>query len=110
MITFGGLAALAAACALWMTRKGSVPASRNWMRVAVLPIGGSFGANMAGWVFTEMGRQPFVVAPDPALPAGDQVFMFTAAAVSPCVDGLEILVSLIVFPCSTAPCSSSRSS
>lgn len=97
MITFGGLAALAAACALWMTRRGTVPASRNWMRVAVLSIGGSFGANMAGWVFTEMGRQPFVVAPNPALPAGDQVFMFTAAAVSPGVDGFEILVSLIVF-------------
>ncbi|MBB4735395.1 cytochrome ubiquinol oxidase subunit I [Micrococcus cohnii] len=96
MITFGGLAALAAAMTLWMTRRGTVPESKTWMRLAVASIGAPFAANITGWVFTEMGRQPFVVAPNPSMSGTDQVFMYTAAAVSPGVDGVEILVSLIV--------------
>jgi len=55
----------------------------------------SFAANSAGWIFTEMGRQPFVVAPNPD--GGDGVFMFTAAAVSPGVSFGEILFSLSAF-------------
>ena len=50
---------------------------------------------MAGWVFTEMGRQPFVVYPNPAMGV-DEVYMFTAAAVSPGVSAQEVLASLIV--------------
>lgn len=96
MIGFGGLAALAALIALWVTRKGTVPASRWLMRLAVFGILAPFGANAAGWIFTEMGRQPFVVAPNPDLNGIDQVFMFTAAAVSPGVSAGELLTSLIV--------------
>ena len=95
MILFGGLGALAALGALWFSRRGTVPASRGWMRLAVASIGAPFAANMTGWVFTEMGRQPFVVYPNPAMGV-DQVYMFTAAAVSPGVTGEEVLVSLIV--------------
>lgn len=83
MITFGGLAALAAAIALWLTRKGTVPASKPLMRLAVFGILAPFGANAAGWIFTEMGRQPFVVVPNPDPTGIDQVWMYTAAAVSP---------------------------
>jgi cytochrome d ubiquinol oxidase subunit I len=96
MIGFGGLAALAALVALWATRKGTVPASRGLMRLAVFGILAQFGANAAGWIFTEMGRQPFVVAPNPDPSGIDQVFMFTAAAVSPGVSAGEILTSLVV--------------
>lgn len=96
MIGFGGLAALAALVALWITRKGTVPASPWLMRLAVFGILAPFGANAAGWIFTEMGRQPFVVAPNPDLNGIDQVFMFTAAAVSPGVSAGELLTSLIV--------------
>jgi cytochrome d ubiquinol oxidase subunit I len=96
MIGFGGLAALAALVALWLTRKGTVPESRWLMRLAVFGILAPFGANAAGWIFTEMGRQPFVVAPNPDLNGLDQVFMFTAAAVSPGVSAGEILTSLVV--------------
>ena len=49
---------------------------------------------MAGWVFTEMGRQPFVVAPNPDLPLDQRIFMFTEAAVSPNVTAGELLFSL----------------
>jgi cytochrome d ubiquinol oxidase subunit I len=96
MIGFGGVAALAALLALWITRRGTVPESRWLMRLAVFGILAPFGANAAGWIFTEMGRQPFVVAPNPDLNGIDQVFMFTAAAVSPGVSAGEILTSLIV--------------
>ncbi|MEO6530354.1 MAG: cytochrome ubiquinol oxidase subunit I, partial [Specibacter sp.] len=54
-----------------------------------------FGANAAGWIFTEMGRQPFVVAPNPAMSGIDQVFMFTASAVSPGVSAGEMIFSLV---------------
>ena len=42
------------------------------MRLAVFGILAPFGANSAGWIFTEMGRQPFVVAPNPELNGIDQ--------------------------------------
>ncbi|GER23544.1 putative integral membrane cytochrome D ubiquinol oxidase (Subunit I) CydA [Zafaria cholistanensis] len=95
MITFGGLAAFAALVALWMTRRGTVPDNRWISRLAVLGILAPFAANSAGWIFTEMGRQPFVVVPNPTFDGIDQVFMFTAAAVSPGVGAGELLFSTI---------------
>src|SRR5690625_5361690 len=65
------------------------------MNLAWLSILAPFAANSAGWVFTEMGRQPFTVAPNPDPTGVDQVWQFTAAAVSPGVSGQEILFSLI---------------
>ena len=93
MIGFGAVAAFAAAVALWLTRKGTVPRQKSVMLLAVLGILAPFAANSAGWIFTEMGRQPFVVAPNPT--GVDGVFMFTAAAVSPGVSFGEMLFSLI---------------
>jgi cytochrome d ubiquinol oxidase subunit I len=95
MIGFGAIAAFAAVVALWITRKGTVPRSRWLMRLAVFGILAPFGANVAGWVFTEMGRQPFVVAPNPDPSGIDGVYMFTAAAVSPGVTAGEMLFSVI---------------
>jgi len=95
MIGFGAIAAFAAAVALWLTRKGTVPLSKPLMQLAVFGILAPFGANAAGWIFTEMGRQPFVVAPNPNPSGVDGVFMFTAAAVSPGIDGWEIVFSLV---------------
>ena len=95
MIGFGAVAAFAAVVALWLTRKGTVPRSKPLMQLAIFGILAPFGANAAGWIFTEMGRQPFVVAPNPNPSGVDGVFMFTAAAVSPGVDGWEIVFSLV---------------
>ena len=64
-------------------------------RLAIFGILAPFGANAAGWIFTEMGRQPFVVVPNPNPSGVDGVFMFTAAAVSPGVDGREVVFSLV---------------
>lgn len=95
MIGLGAIPAFAAAVALWLTRKGTVPASPWIMRLAVLGITAPFAANIAGWIFTEMGRQPFVVAPNPDPSGVDGVFMFTAAAVSPGTTVGELLFSVI---------------
>ena len=95
MIGFGAIAAFAGLVALWLTRKGTVPASKPLMQLAVFGILAPFGANAAGWIFTEMGRQPFVVAPNPNPSGVDGVFMSPAASVSPGVDGGEVVFSLV---------------
>lgn len=96
MITFGGISALSFLYVLWVTRKkgeGTVPEARWISNLAIAGILAPFGANATGWIFTEMGRQPFVVAPNPDGNPG--IMMFTAAAVSPGVSGFEVLFSLI---------------
>lgn len=95
MIGLGGITAFAGAVALWLTRRGTVPASRGLMRLALVGMIAPFAANIAGWLFTEMGRQPFVVAPNPDPSGIDGVFMFTAAANSPGVTVGELIFSLI---------------
>ncbi|MFD1051905.1 cytochrome ubiquinol oxidase subunit I, partial [Kibdelosporangium lantanae] len=61
-------------------------------RAALFGIAMPFLANAAGWIFTEQGRQPFVVVPNPT--GVDGVWMFTAQGVSGLTPG-EILTSLI---------------
>lgn len=95
MIAFGAIAAFAAVVALWLTRKGTVPKSKWIMRLALLGILAPFAASAAGWIFSEMGRQPFVVAPNPNPSGIDGVYMYTAAAVSPGVTAGEMLFSVI---------------
>ncbi|WP_072312852.1 cytochrome ubiquinol oxidase subunit I [Agrococcus sp. Marseille-P2731] len=95
MIGLGGITAFGALVALWLTRKGTVPSSHWIMRLAILGILAPFAGNIAGWIFTEIGRQPFVVAPNPDPSGIDGVFMFTAAAVSPGVTVGELLFSVI---------------
>jgi cytochrome d ubiquinol oxidase subunit I len=61
MIAAGMLAALVALVALWTLRGGRRPRSR-WLLAAVLllPLLPLI-ANSFGWIFTEMGRQPWIV-------------------------------------------------
>ncbi len=94
MIAGGALSALVAAWALWATRRGRRPS--RWLGFAglaalVAPLAG----NAAGWIFTEMGRQPFVVVPNPDVPLDQRVWFFTAQAVSPGLSMAEVLTSLI---------------
>jgi cytochrome d ubiquinol oxidase subunit I len=92
MIGLGALGAFAGVAVLWLTRRGRVPKSRWFPRVTLAAIATPFVANSFGWIFTEMGRQPFVVAPNPS--GVDGVWMFTARAVSGLTVG-EVLTSLI---------------
>jgi cytochrome bd ubiquinol oxidase subunit I len=93
MIGFGALAALAALGSLWLTRRGRFPRGGWFPRLAVLAIATPYLANAFGWIFTEMGRQPFVVAPNPT--GIDGVWLYTAEAVSPGVTVGEALTSVI---------------
>lgn len=74
MIGFLAFPALFALAALWLTRRGRIPDQRWFARLALLTLPTPFLANSAGWVFTEMGRQPWVVVPNPT---GDQMIRLT---------------------------------
>ncbi|GAA3419075.1 cytochrome ubiquinol oxidase subunit I [Streptosporangium vulgare] len=87
MIGFGVLAGLLALAGLWLTRRGRLPSGRWFHRLAVAGIGLPFLANSLGWIFTEMGRQPWTVFG----------VMRTAAAVSPGVDVTEVSITLAGF-------------
>jgi cytochrome d ubiquinol oxidase subunit I len=95
MVGMGLVSAGVAAYALWATRRGRTPMSRIGVHGSLLAVGAPFLGNAAGWVFTEMGRQPFVVVPNPDVARADQVWFFTAQAVSPGVTAGEVLTSLI---------------
>jgi cytochrome d ubiquinol oxidase subunit I len=92
MIGFGGISVATGVLALWLTRRGRVPRGRWFPIAALASVATPFLANSAGWIFTEMGRQPFVVVPNPS--GVDGVWMFTARAVSSSTVG-EVLTSLI---------------
>src|SRR5690606_28575850 len=61
MIGFGMLAGGLALAGLWLTRRGRLPAGRWFYRLAMLGVALPFLANTMGWIFTEMGRQPWTV-------------------------------------------------
>jgi len=85
MIGLGVLAAAVAALILWVTRQGRIPRHRAWVWLAIaLPLLPLLG-NSFGWIFTEMGRQPWVVFG----------LMTTVNAVSPGVTVAEALTSVV---------------
>ncbi|AWB83894.1 cytochrome ubiquinol oxidase subunit I [Corynebacterium liangguodongii] len=66
MIGFMVVPVIMAIIALWMTRRRRVP-SQRWIELACLAaLPAPWLSNFSGWVFTEMGRQPWVVHPNPA--------------------------------------------
>jgi cytochrome d ubiquinol oxidase subunit I len=87
MIGLGGLGVLFAIFALFITRREKTPKSATvkWMSVFALlfPLIGI----SAGWIFTEMGRQPWIV----------YGLMKTEAGVSPILSPLTVGISLVVF-------------
>jgi cytochrome d ubiquinol oxidase subunit I len=86
MIGLGVLVALGSALLLWATRKGRIPqGGRAWVWLAVsMPLLPVF-ANSFGWLFTEMGRQPWAVFG----------LMTTQLAVSPGVSVGEAWTSIV---------------
>lgn len=94
MIGLLAIPVLFALLALWLTRGGRVPQQRWFAWFALLTIPTPFLANSAGWVFTEMGRQPWLVAPNPT---GDpNVHLNVAAGVSHHAPGV-VVTSLTTF-------------
>jgi cytochrome d ubiquinol oxidase subunit I len=88
MIGLGMAAALVAVVGLWVTRKGAKNPPAPWMwKLSIWSFPLALVANIMGWVFTEMGRQPWIVFG----------LMTTQDGVSPGVSGVEVLISLIAF-------------
>jgi cytochrome d ubiquinol oxidase subunit I len=80
---FAGMAG--GALVLWATRRGRVPTTARWTWVAIgLPLMPLL-ANSFGWIFTEIGRQPWAVFG----------LMTTEQSVSPEVSATEMLISLV---------------
>ncbi|MFT4263248.1 MAG: cytochrome ubiquinol oxidase subunit I [Nocardioides sp.] len=85
MMGLGAASAAGGALLLWLTRKGRVPPYRWIGPLALsLPVMALAG-NSVGWIFTEMGRQPWVVFG----------LMTTRNAVSPGVSVPEAWISVI---------------
>jgi cytochrome bd ubiquinol oxidase subunit I len=85
---------LFALATLWFTRGGRVPRQRWFGRLALVTIPAPFLANISGWVFTEMGRQPWIVVPNPT---GDPQVRFTVhEGVSHHASGV-VVISLVTY-------------
>ncbi|KQY47564.1 cytochrome ubiquinol oxidase subunit I [Cellulomonas sp. Root137] len=97
MIGFGLGSAALALVALWVTRKGRVNGNVWFGRLGIVALVTPFLASSFGWIFTEMGRQPWVVAPNPNPSGVDGVWLLTARGVSTVTSTGTILTSLIAF-------------
>jgi cytochrome d ubiquinol oxidase subunit I len=86
MIGFGLAAAGIAALGLWLTRRGRLPGNRWFWRAAVASAGLPLLGNAFGWIFTEMGRQPWSV----------YGVLRTTDSVSPDVPAAQMATSLAV--------------
>jgi cytochrome d ubiquinol oxidase subunit I len=94
MIGLMAIPVLFALVTLWLTRGGRTPNQRWFSWLALLTIPMPFLANSAGWVFTEMGRQPWIVVPNPT---GDQLVRLTVReGVSSNPSGM-VITSLVTF-------------
>ncbi len=85
MIGLGMLAALFAALILFLTRRDRAPTSRWFGRMAIATPLLVVVSNSFGWIFTEMGRQPWVVFG----------LMNTSQGVSPGVSATEAWISIV---------------
>ncbi|MBY4400767.1 cytochrome ubiquinol oxidase subunit I [Rhodococcus fascians] len=94
MIGLAAGSALLAVAGLWVTRGGRIPDQKWFSWLSLLAIPTPFLANSAGWIFTEMGRQPWVVAPN--LSGVDQIRLTVDQGVSDHPVGL-VVASLVTF-------------
>jgi cytochrome d ubiquinol oxidase subunit I len=85
MTGIGFVAIAFSALGLWLTRTpGRLERSHRFQRLAVYAIALPIVANLAGWLFTEVGRQPWVV----------QGLLLTKDAVSPTVSAWSVGLTL----------------
>jgi cytochrome d ubiquinol oxidase subunit I len=89
MAYLGMLMFLVAVVGAWLYRRQRLERARWFHRTAIVAISFPFIAATAGWVLTEMGRQPWIV----------QGLLKTADAHSPSVGTATIAASLVVFVC-----------
>lgn len=88
MIAAGGLMILLALYGCYLALRRKLEGARPWfMKSMIFAISLPFIANTAGWIMTEVGRQPWTVFG----------YMTTEAGVSPNVTAGQILFSTIAF-------------
>lgn len=87
MVGCGGAMILLVLLGLWWSRKGTLSQKSIYLKLMLLAMALPYLANIAGWLITEMGRQPWIVY-------GLQT---TASAVSVAVPAHYILLTLIGF-------------
>jgi cytochrome bd ubiquinol oxidase subunit I len=87
MAILGVLMFLIAAVGAWLYRTRKLHKARWFLRTAVMAIAFPYIAATAGWILTEMGRQPWIV----------QNLLKTSQAVSPNVSTATVAASLAVF-------------
>jgi len=88
MIGIGFLAFLFSGLGLWLVRGGrGLERSRRFLRWTYVFLALPFLANTAGWLFTEMGRQPWIV----------QGLLLTRNAVTPTNSAFAVGLTLGVF-------------
>ena len=87
MVYTWGLMLLFALATWWLARKEKLAGSRLWQTSAMVMAVSPFVVNTAGWVMTEVGRQPWIV----------QGLMQTKDANSPLVSTAQVASTLIGF-------------
>ena len=87
MTGIGFLLAAITALGVVLMRRGKLETSRRYLRLASFSIALPLLANASGWIFTEMGRQPWIV----------QGLLKTSDAVSPSVSAWEVGITLAGF-------------
>jgi cytochrome d ubiquinol oxidase subunit I len=87
MVGIGGLTLALVAWSWWVWRRDAFADSRGFLKLCELASPLGFAAVIAGWVTTEVGRQPWVV----------YGLMRTADAVTPSLGAADVLISLAVY-------------
>lgn len=87
MLGCGFLLALFGVVGWWLTRKDKLLTSPRFLKISMFAASLPFIASAAGWIFTEMGRQPWVVFG----------LLETQNGVSPTVSAGEVWITLVGF-------------
>jgi cytochrome bd ubiquinol oxidase subunit I len=87
MVGAGTLMFLMMLWGLWAWWRGTLERSKWFLKLAVPAIALPFIANATGWLFTEIGRQPWVV----------YGLMLTKNGISPSITAFDVWVSIILF-------------
>ena len=102
MIGFLAVPVILALFTLWFTRKKAPLPRWRWLPgILLATMVTPYLSNIFGWIFTEMGRQPWIVAPNPAFEPGDalardQIHLLVDFGVSDHSPAV-VLISMLVF-------------
>ncbi|MDO4664820.1 MAG: cytochrome ubiquinol oxidase subunit I [Actinomycetaceae bacterium] len=97
MIAFGLISMLFAIWGLIATGKGQISTSTGLAKFGLTMIPFPLLGISFGWIFTEIGRQPFLVYPNNMADPVGNVWMLTAHGVSGAVPASQVLITMVLF-------------